>query len=442
MTSLTTKRLFILAALTVTINNWTAFSFILRAFSPSPWLARNQWRTTTTTPFASAKAKPSTNASRDVVTQDNDEETIFAILLRDLQIEGVPLLEVDANQLHILQAALWTTLAEMATQTEEQKACLIFESIPVTALQALVHEFMSFKDNTTPRLAELQRFHLTMLGKGPAILIQVSSVDDDNAIKDPLEKNQMFSNKNTAAMKMFVDRMVKDKQILSDYPTDDSGTLAADMPLTRFTTCLYTDACHFLSLFWNSICQVLAPQQYQGDYEHDSLRPSIMFLLLPNFNRDDFARFVALAELVSRSFSWYQAGNTDNSLMKLELLHFHPHYDRDAVVPVDEAAQGHIPPLSWIRPMLELNGNTATGQTLSDDEIRLVNYLRRAPLPAVCIAPVELVNAGLELVNLEVNGKIQQVSGNAKYSKNAMEVTKEGERALQDALAIETSVVM
>jgi len=45
-----------------------------------------------------------------------DEErrsNVFQALLRDLQIEGVPLLGCDSNQVQTLNAALWTTMAEL-----------------------------------------------------------------------------------------------------------------------------------------------------------------------------------------------------------------------------------------------------------------------------------------------------------------------------------------
>ena len=60
--------------------------------------------------------------------EEMDEErksNLFQTLLRDLQIEGVPLLGCDANQVSTLSAAIWTTMAELGDSDEENKACLI-----------------------------------------------------------------------------------------------------------------------------------------------------------------------------------------------------------------------------------------------------------------------------------------------------------------------------
>ena len=60
--------------------------------------------------------------------EEMDEErksNLFQSLLRDLQIEGVPLLGCDANQVSTLSAAIWTTMAELGDSDEENKACLI-----------------------------------------------------------------------------------------------------------------------------------------------------------------------------------------------------------------------------------------------------------------------------------------------------------------------------
>ena len=65
---------------------------------------------------------------------EDRRSAMFQTLLRDLQIEGVPLLGCDANQVHTLNAALWTTMAELGDQDDAQRACLILEEIPTSAL--------------------------------------------------------------------------------------------------------------------------------------------------------------------------------------------------------------------------------------------------------------------------------------------------------------------
>ena len=398
---------------------------LARGFSP-PTTLGIRWHSL-------GKSTPIRKASRDDPTQELTEERkaeLFQFLLRDLQVEGVPLLEVDADRVHILHAALWTTMAEMSTQTDEQKACLIFEELPIAALRAFVDDFMILKaqDRLMTRLPELVRFNLSLVGKGvgPAILIEASAQAGAEHFENPMPVD---ASRNSAAMKMFVDRMVAEKQV-SGYPSSSGGNVLSSVPVMSFTACPYNEACHMLSSFWNKVCEILA---YPGE-----LRSSM--LLLPGVEADDFPRFVAIAELISRSLCLYRTDDT------LEILHFHPLYDRDSVFPEDRPAHGHIPPILWLKPMLQLNAGIAAAQDLSDDEIRLANYLRRAPTSAVCIVPLELWEAGLgaedSVVNLEINGVVQQASGIATYSKNVLEAAQQGESVLRDALAVETAILM
>jgi hypothetical protein len=374
-------------------------------------------------------------STREDPTDELSEErktSLFQYLLRDLQIEGVPLLEVDADRVHILQAALWTTMAEMSTQSDEHKTCLIFEAIPIAALRAFVDDFMIFKvqDRLMAQLPELRRFDLSLVGKGvgPAILIEASAQKDAFKYGDPIPVDV---DRSAAAMKMFVDRMVAEKQI-SGYPSSNGSIpqYSVPVPSMSFPACPYTDACHILSSFWNQICGILA---YPGE-----LRSSM--LLLPGVDSECFPRFSAIAELISRSLCLYRVDDA------IEILHFHPMYDRDFVFPEDLPAHGHIPPISWLKPMLQFNGNTAAAQGLSDDEVRLINYIRRSPTSAICIVPVDLWVAALGpedgVVNLEIDGVVQQASGVSSYSRNVLEASEQGESALREALSAEIAILM
>ena len=51
---------------------------------------------------------------------DERKSEVFQTLLRDLQIEGVPLLGCDANQVSTLNAAIWTTMAEIGDADDGQ----------------------------------------------------------------------------------------------------------------------------------------------------------------------------------------------------------------------------------------------------------------------------------------------------------------------------------
>ena len=59
-----------------------------------------------------AIASSSSSALLNELTPER-KENLYQCLLRDLQVEGVPLLSVDAESAAVMQAALWTTMAEL-----------------------------------------------------------------------------------------------------------------------------------------------------------------------------------------------------------------------------------------------------------------------------------------------------------------------------------------
>ena len=99
---------------------------------------------------------------------DERKANLFQALLRDLQIEGVPLLGCDANQVHTLNAALWTTMAELSANPKADRACLVLEEIPLSALLAFAEDFTVLKtqDRLMTYLPELRRFSVSVVGKG------------------------------------------------------------------------------------------------------------------------------------------------------------------------------------------------------------------------------------------------------------------------------------
>jgi hypothetical protein len=142
-----------------------------------------------------------TGSSSKPLLTDERKANLFQFLLRDLQVEGVPLLGIDADQVQTLQAAIWTTMAgllasavtggdeqeeressssallapspsndepkqsaettESPTTTEPQqqpqssssvsKVCLVFEDIPVEALTAFVQDFQTLQNDVLLR---------------------------------------------------------------------------------------------------------------------------------------------------------------------------------------------------------------------------------------------------------------------------------------------------
>lgn len=123
-----------------------------------------------------SNTSPRLSSSSDSDGLEERRSTLFQQLLRDLQIEGVPLLGCDADQVSTLNAAIWTTMAELGDNDNEQRACLVMEKIPTTALLAFAEDFTVLKtqDRLMEFLPELKRYSISVLGKGlgPALLIE------------------------------------------------------------------------------------------------------------------------------------------------------------------------------------------------------------------------------------------------------------------------------
>jgi hypothetical protein len=366
--------------------------------------------------------------------------TLFQFLLRDLQVEGVPLLGVDAYQTQTMQAALWTTLAELSEQDDAQKACLIFEDIPMAFLITFVDDFIKLKSQgrLMKSLPELERFNVSLLGKGvgPAILIESAAPPAES---QQVDTTDMDENKCTAAMKMFMDRVVAGMNVCpytKNNQVAPEGLQDAGFPAVPigYRVCASTEVCHVLSAFWNTVCELLVTPA-------DQL--SATMLSLPAVGAaDSDARFEAVAELLSRSLCLYSSGD---AVLVLELLHFYPAYDRDQIHPTTEFAHGHLPPTSWLRPMLAQNGNTQEASELSEQDLKVSNYQRRSPVPAVCIKRVEQINAGTDAANRMVDlalddRTIVQARGVPTYARNVLRLVEVGADALREALDAEIAI--
>lgn len=361
---------------------------------------------------------------------------IFQVLLRDLEIEGAPLLGCDADQAHVLQAAVWTTMAELGESDEAAKACLILESIPMDALRTLVDDFVVLKtqNRLIDNLPELQRISVSLVGKGvgPAILIESSArTPEESAAYRKLqeESTNIDENKSTAAMKAFMDRMVAGLEVGLEDRGVKPGPVAYRM--TRSA-----DVCIVLSAFWNCVCEMLST----SDEEMDST-----ILSLPVIGTYDTTsaqahnRFSSVAELVSKSLFLYRGEDI------LELQHMHPLYERKLVFPADKPAHGHLPPTGWLRPMLKFNGNQDEADQFTDDQLELHNYQRRSPLPTIIIKRVSQLNAAMtqenDIVDLDLgDGRVEQASGVATYSRNIIRLVGEGKDTLQTASDAEIAI--
>lgn len=366
---------------------------------------------------------------------------MFQTLLRDLQIEGVPLLGCDANQVHTLNAALWTTMAELGDQDDAQRACLILEEIPTSALLAFAEDFTVLKtqQRLMDHLPELKRFSVSILGRGvgPALLIETNDRTEEEkttaaaqrAIEGTYDKE-----KTIAALKSFIDRVVVNLEACPYTKSVDISAVGLEQrgvtpgPVGyRFSQT--TDACMTMSVFWNCICEMMG--------EPDDKLSSIM-LSLPGIGDKDHDRFAAVVEIVGRYLCLFRGDAS------FGLVHFHPEYDRSAINPVDAASYGHLPPISWLRAILKMGGHGAEAETLSDEELALSNYQRRAPHTAINILRMSQVNAAAgakSIVDLDIgNGRIEKASGITLYTRNTLRMASIGRESLQSAL--DTDIAM
>ena len=345
----------------------------------------------------------------DELSEDR-KANLFSYLLRDLEVEGVPLLGCDADQAHTFQAALWTVCSELHEQDGEGKACLVLESMPVESLRSFVDDFSNLK--AEPRLMdslwELKRFNITLLGKGvgPAIVIETSERSRDE--KEAFDSfTESFSTpdelKWTSAMKMFVSRMgLEESSIIST-------------PLAyRLVGSPSPGVCDTLSAFWTCICELLS----QPEDQLSSIVVCLPSAPIESDHSQDQKRFSAVSEIINRLFFLYRGQDI------FELSHFSPVYDRDQIHPKDEAAYGHLPPTHKLRSILKESGKEEEAPNLTDDELLLQNYLRKSPLPAVTIR----------------RGPKLQVE-DSSYAANLIKVVGEGKESLQSSLDAELKLI-
>jgi hypothetical protein len=299
--------------------------------------------------------------------------TLFQFLLRDLEVEGVPLLDCDATQSSTLQAALWTIMAELSESDDVGKVCLVFESIPMGTLKSLVDNFHAFKnqEDFMNHLPELNRFSMDLVGKGigPAIVIQTSNrTETEKAEYNNMKKNSAVPNEIrwTAAMKTFVARLTTGLglKLFASAPTE-----VLISPAYRIVGSL--DVCDVLSGFWNSVCEL---QVARDDGQMNSVIMSFPPSLIDSKEKSH-ARFVAETNLISRMFLSFEVNDS------FEVLYMHPLYDCDEIVSPDSLFFGHLLPTTELKSMMQKNGL----KELSKEELTLQNFQRRSPLPTVVV---------------------------------------------------------
>ena len=350
----------------------------------------------------------------DDLSDDERQAVIFQTLLRDLQIEGVPLLDCDADQAHIMQAAIWTTVAELTDQPDRGKACLILENIPMGALRTWVDDFLIFKTQQDHilHLPELQRVSVSLLGKGvgPALVLEV--VEGETASTSSIHNEFACS----AAMKVFMDRVVVGNDLPTSIGLGDEGS--APPIVYRFEGAF--NVCSVLATFWNCVCEMLSAEDV----------PGTICLQIPSYS-SNFAKFDAATTLMARTLCLYQGEAL------LSLFHFHPQYDRSLVTPVEKPAFGHLPPISWMGPMLKAFGDA---DKWSEEDLSLTNFQSKSPIAAVNILRNSLLSEP-KIIEIELDdGSKTLASGLEVYCANTIKLAKIGVDPLKAAHDYEVNV--
>lgn len=372
-------------------------------------------------------------------------QNLYQSLLRDLQIEGVPLLECDADAVQTMNAALWTTMAEVNANDAASSACLVLEKIPLSALLAFCEDFTTLKtqQRLITQMPELRRLSVSVIGKGvgPALVIEtIDRTEEEMAEKagrDAIEAS-LNEEKEIAAMRSFIDRIVIQEEACPYTKSVDLAATGLEPrgvkpgPVGyRYSSC--TDACAAVGVFWNYVCELLNKPEEEL---------STTILSLPGIGygttEESHDRFAAVVELISRNLCLFRGDSL------FGLVHFHPAYERNRIHPMVMPAYGHLPPRSWMRAMLRLNGNTQEAETLTDEQLDLSDYQRRSPHTAINMLRVSQLNAAAgakSIVDLELeNGRVEKASGITTYSRNAIRLAKIGEEQLRQGLESELAM--
>jgi len=376
---------------------------------------------------------------------DERRANLFQLMLRDLQIENVPLLGCDAREVETMNAALWTTMSELSEIDDGQKVCMIMEDIPIDALKAFATDYGNLMTQTRlmDQLPELQRISVSLLGNGvgPALIIETT----DRTAEEMAEKTTRSAVEETldefrctAALKSFVDRIVVGLEACPYTKTPDLSATGleargVDPGPVGYRFSKSSDACAAVASFWTSVCELLSVPETEISTTLLSL-PAIG----PGCNEEAHDRFAAVVELISRNLCLFRGDAV------VGLVHFHPFYQRNLIHPVDKPAFGHLPPQSWLRSMLRHNGNEEAAKTLTDEDLDMSNYQRRSPHTMINILRVSQLNAAVgakSIVDLELEyGTTEKASGITLYSRNAIRLAEEGKDKLQEAVDKEVNM--
>jgi len=375
----------------------------------------------------------------------SQQQAEFQSALAKLQAEDVPILGCDADQPHSFSAAIWTTLSEVSESNEEQKMCVVFEKIPMSGLASFIEDFsvLKMQQRLIEQLPELERISVSLLekGVGPALVIETAPRTDEE-IAQKLERSsseKSYIEENAErAMRSFVDRLVVGEKACPF--TKDSRVAGIGLEAQgikpgpvgyRFGSS--SEVCAILASFWTSICELMGTPE-------DELSTILLCLpaVAPGTSKEAHDRFAAVVEVVGRYLFLFKGAEI------FGLVHFHPAYDRSRIQPFDKPAFGHLPPRNWLRPIIEKNGNEKEANNLTDEELELSDYQRRAPFTMINILRNSQVNAAAgpySIVDLPLpDGTLTKASGILTYSRNTIAMATKGKQSLQSGLEKEMSL--
>ena len=104
-------------------------------------------------------------------------------------------------------------MAELNSQRDASRACLVLEEIPMSALLAFVEDFTVLKtqERLMQYLPELRRVSVSVLGKGvgPALLIETEEEKEEDVLEGRRMAEMVWDeSKVVSALKSFVGRVV------------------------------------------------------------------------------------------------------------------------------------------------------------------------------------------------------------------------------------------
>ncbi|EJK72262.1 hypothetical protein THAOC_06219 [Thalassiosira oceanica] len=316
--------------------------------------------------------------------------------------------EIPLNFQGSLNAAMWTTMAEVGSANDENKtdatATGVEEVLCLCAWQRLSRiDYRNRKRTDEEKL--LAEAHRTL------------ETTFDEA-------------KTVSALKSFINRVVVNENMCPYTKDADISATGLEMRGVapgavgyRFSPT--TDACMVMSSFWNIVCEMMSVPE-------DEL--SSVMLSLPGIgmgeSRDAHDRFAAVVELVGDA--------------TFGLVHFHPAYDRSVIHPLDKPAYGHLPPTSWLRPILKKGGALEEAESLSNEELLLSNYQRRAPHTAINFLRASQLTAAAgpnSICDLDGRGGVvEKASGIKLYTRNTIRMAEIGEEHLRARLKEEVDM--